>query len=127
MATISLTRSYPTTDDFHRGAIRIYSATPLTNAGSDVTATIGPDHLNYRDRSVHVFGTFGAAGNLRIEGSYDGTNYAALADAQGNVLDITTAKIEEITVPTPYLRARVTAGDGTTSLTVYFGLGQNPL
>lgn len=127
MATIALTRAYPADDSFHQGAVRVFSATPLTFAGSDQTAAIGPEFANYRDRNVQVFGTFGAGGSIRIEGSHDGTNYAVLADAQGTALDITTAKIEEITVPTLYMRARVTAGDGTTSLSVYFGLGQNPL
>ncbi len=69
------------------------------------------------DRSVQVFGTFGAGGTLRIEGSNDGTNWAALTDPQGNALDFTTAKIEAITELVRYLRPRVTGGDGTTSLT----------
>ena len=43
---------------------------------------------NFADRSVQVFGTFGAGGNVRIEGSIDGTNYAPLTDPQGNALDI---------------------------------------
>jgi hypothetical protein len=55
---------------------------------------------------------------VRLEGSNDGTNYAALTDPQGNALDITTAKVEQIMELTRYIRPRVTAGDGTTSLTV---------
>lgn len=70
------------------------------------------------DRSVQVTGTLGAGGSVRIEGSNDGVNYAALNDPQGNVLDIATLKIEQVLDLTRYIRPRVTAGDGTTSLTV---------
>lgn len=75
-------------------------------------------HIQWADRSLQVVGTFGAGGNLRWEGSNDGTNYATLTDPQGNALDITTAKIEQISEITAKARPRVTAGDGTTSLTV---------
>lgn len=73
---------------------------------------------NFADRSVQVVGDFGAGGNVRIEGSLDGTNYATLTDPQGNALDITTAKIEAITELVRWIRPRVTAGDGSTNLTV---------
>lgn len=73
---------------------------------------------NFADRSVQVVGTFGAGGSVRIEGSLDGTNYAPLTDLQGNDLNITAAKIEAITEVVRWIRPRVTAGDGTTSLTV---------
>lgn len=73
---------------------------------------------NFADRSVQVVGDFGVGGNVRIEGSLDGTNYATLTDPQGNALDITTAKIEAITELVRWIRPRVTAGDGSTNLTV---------
>ena len=73
---------------------------------------------NFADRSVQVVGTFGAGGKVRIEGSLNGTDYAPLTDPQGNDLDITTAKIEAITEVARWIRPRVIAGDGTTSLTV---------
>lgn len=73
---------------------------------------------NFADRSVQVFGTFGAGGSVRIEGSNDGTNWATLTDPQGNALDITSAKIEAITEVVRWIRPRVTAGDGTTAITV---------
>ena len=73
---------------------------------------------NFADRSVQVFGTFGAGGNVRIEGSIDGTNYAPLTDPQGNALDINTAKIEAIIELVRWIRPVVTAGDGSTSLTI---------
>lgn len=89
----------------------------LTNATSDDGAPFeGPD---YADRSVQVQGTIGAGGNLRIEGSNDGTNYVVLTDPQGTALDFTAAgRIEQIQEITRFIRPRVTAGDGTTNLTV---------
>lgn len=74
---------------------------------------------NFADRTVQIFGTFGAGGNVKIEGSLDGTNWALLNDANGNALDVTAAKIEAVLEATRYIRPRVTAGDVTTSLTVF--------
>lgn len=73
---------------------------------------------NFADRSVQVVGTFGVAGNVRIEGSINGADYAPLTDPQGNALDFTSPKIEAISELVRYVRPRVTAGDGTTSITV---------
>lgn len=73
-------------------------------------------YVDYPDRTAQVTGTFGAGGNLRIEGSVDGTNYAALTDPQGNDINITAAKLELVTEIVKQIRPRVTAGDGTTSL-----------
>lgn len=74
----------------------------------------------WADRSIQVFGTFGAGGSARWEGTNTdaATNFAALTDPQGNSLDFTTAKIEQVTEAVTQARPRVTAGDGTTSLTV---------
>ena len=72
----------------------------------------------YTDRSVQVIGTFGVGGNLRLEGSNNGTDWAVLTDPQGNALDITAPKIEMVSEATLFVRPRVTAGDGSTSLSV---------
>ena len=74
--------------------------------------------FQYADRTVQVFGTFGAAGTATINGSLDGTNFPTLNDPNGNALSLTTAKIETVLEATRYIRPVVT-GDGTTSLTVY--------
>lgn len=81
----------------------------------DVGARLAFDE--YADRSVQVAGTFGAGGSVTVEGSNDGTNWATLADPQGNPLVITTAKIEAILECVRFVRP-VAAGDGTTNLTV---------
>lgn len=115
MATIPVARlSLPNTGDFN--GINAFQWTPMTNSGSDVGEAISM--ASSADRSVQVTGTFGAAGNLRVEGTIDGTNWATLTDPQGNALDFTAAKIEAISELVRQIRPRVTAGDGTTSLTV---------
>jgi hypothetical protein len=38
----------------------------------------------FADRTAQVFGTFGAAGSVQLEGSNNGTNWNILADPQGN-------------------------------------------
>ena len=79
--------------------------------------------VQWADRSVQVLGTFGTGGTLTIEGSNDGgTTWATLTDPQGNSLAIQAAKIESITEICELVRPRVTAGDGTTDLDVYFVL-----
>lgn len=72
----------------------------------------------WADRSVQVTGTFGSGGTIKIEGSNDGTNWATLTDPQGNDLTFTAPKIETIIEICRYIRPTVTAGDGTTALTV---------
>ena len=89
--------------------------TPLTNTNTDGSPVEMPGS---KKRCVQVTGTFGAGGSVRIQGSNDGSTYAALHDAQGNALDITAAGIKEVLEVPRYIRPLVTAGDGTTSLTV---------
>ena len=115
MATRSATLlSKPETTDFE--GISLVQWTGLTKATDDAGSPV--ELPNYSDRSVQVTGTFGTGGSVRIEGSLDGTNYATLTDPQGNALDVTAAKIEAISEAVRYIRPRVTAGDGTTTLVV---------
>jgi hypothetical protein len=60
----------------------------------------------------------GVGGTISIQGSLDGTNWVILTDPQGNAITKTAAAIESISEATPYIRPIVTAGDGTTSLSV---------
>lgn len=85
-------------------------------ANGDVGAPFG--FAQWADRSVQVTGTLGTGGNARWEGSNDSTTYAVLTDPQGTALDFAALKIETVTEITTIARPRVTAGDGTTSLTV---------
>jgi hypothetical protein len=84
---------------------------------------------NLKDKCVHVFGTFGVGGSVTLYGSNDpadlakvpasGTdNWVALTDPQGNAITKTAKSIEQILENPLYMACKVTAGDGTTSLTV---------
>ena len=79
----------------------------------------------FADRSVQITGTFGTGGTVLIEGSNDGTNYATLNDPQGVAISKTAAGIFEISQIVKFIRPRVSAGDGTTSITVTL-LAQRP-
>ncbi|MCA3247404.1 MAG: hypothetical protein ING29_13105 [Azospirillum sp.] len=72
----------------------------------------------FADRSVQVFGSFGTGGNCRIQGSNNGTNWATLTDPQGNALNMSTESLEAISELARYVRPLITAGDGSTNLTV---------
>lgn len=91
--------------------------TPLANGdvGSWLTAA------DLSDKSIQVFGTFGAGGTLVLEGSNDGgTTVATLNDSrgEGNALSFTAADIRTVLENPERVRPKVTAGDGTTALTV---------
>jgi len=85
--------------------------------------TGGPVQLpEFPDRTVQVYGTFGAGGSITLEGSCDKTTetptYFALTDPQGNAVTKTAAAAEAFEEAPLLIRPNVTAGDGTTSLTV---------
>lgn len=111
MTTIQHTKQIP--DTLHHTCV-IATWASLANGDDGTPIELG----NFADRSVQVVGTFGVGGNLRIEGSINGTDYAPLTDPQGNALDFTTAKIEAISELVRYVKPRVTAGDANTSITV---------
>lgn len=73
----------------------------------------------YYDRSFQLKGTLGAGGNCRIEGSNDGgSTYAALSDRAGVALNVNALGIKAVNENAEAMRPNITAGDGTTSLTV---------
>jgi hypothetical protein len=88
--------------------------TPMLNGDSG--APFGAP--GFADRSMQIVGTFGAGGTVLVEGSNDGTNYATLNDPQGVALSKTAAGIFEISQIVKFIRPRVSAGDGTTNITV---------
>jgi len=82
----------------------------------------------YPDKSVQVFGTWGATPHCYIEGTNElvdesPAQYETLNDAQGNALDVAADKIEQILENTNLIRPRCT-GDGTLSLTVLMCIGK---
>lgn len=106
MATRSITRT-----DVQNGSVLVW--TGLLN-GDDGTPLEVYDHA---DMSVAFTGTFGTGGTIKFEGSNDGTNYFEITDPQGNAISKTAASLEQGTEIVRYYRPRVSAGDGTTSLT----------
>lgn len=108
MATVD-----PTTIDgpFQSSAFRWAPLTTTADTGIR-TGLVGSG-----DRTVQVFGTFGVGGTLIIEGSIDGTNWFQLRDPGSTALSFTAAGGKAVMEGTPFIRPRVTAGDGTTSLT----------
>lgn len=74
------------------------------------------EHTGSGDRTMAVSGTFGAGGTVVLEGSIDRINWYTLRDPQGNNLSFTAAGMRAVLENVPYIRPRVTAGDGTTAL-----------
>lgn len=79
------------------------------------------------DRSVQLTGTLGVGGVVTMQGSNlaapsdvaSSTDWSDLTDAQGNALTLTAiGMLKQVAEVTRWLRPRVTAGDGDTSLTV---------
>lgn len=111
MATVPFTADEITTfgDQGH-----VVSWTPLAN--TDVGTPL--EMIGSADRSVQVVGEFGAGGTLLLEGSNDGTNYNTLHDPGGNALSLTSSQIVAILEISAFIRPRVSAGDGSTALSV---------
>ena len=97
-----------------------WEAIPNGNVGD------GVELGSYSDRTVQVVGTFGSGGSVSIQGSNDGgTTWATLTDQAGSALTFTSTGLRQILQLPHMIRPNVTAGDGTTSLTVYiFGKGK---
>lgn len=97
---------------------RVYFWNSLAN-GDDGTPVEASG--TFPDKSIQVLGTFGAGGTIILEGSNLPNNsaWATLNDPQGNALSFTAANLEQVLEQTRWVRPRVTAGDGTTSLQAY--------
>lgn len=73
---------------------------------------------DWADASVQVHGVFGTGGSVTVEGSNDGTNWFPLTDGQGNAITKTAEALELIAEGVRAIRPRVTAGDGSTAITI---------
>lgn len=71
--------------------------------------------------TVQVLGTFGASGEVTMQGSLDGTNWFTLEDEQGNGIVISSAGSATVSSQVEFVRPNVTNGDGTTDLDVFIG------
>lgn len=95
------------------GAV-LYTWSGLANGDTGEPVEV-PGHA---DKTVQIEGTFGAGGTCVIQGSNNGSQYQSLTDPQGNAISKTAAALEMVAEHTRYIRPNITAGDGTTSLSV---------
>lgn len=110
MATIT-----PTFSPVGEDTLVVTWATMTT--GNDTGVAVG--FPEYSDRSVQMKGTLGAGGNVNIEGSNDGgTTWHVLNDPSSTAIGLSSLKTEQVMELTGLIRPKVSAGDGTTSLTV---------
>lgn len=125
MATRNFTVAdvYDTASGFGAVVGKVFTWTGVLNG--DVGLPIPSTYAAFVDRSFQFEGTFGAGGSATVEGSNndDGTggvgNYRALTTPQStSVIAITAGGIAQVTEATQNMRPHVTAGDGTTNLTV---------
>ena len=99
-----------------RGGVQVCTWTGLLNGdtGSPIQAS------EMSEKTWHAFGTFGTGGTVTIQGSNDGTNWASISTKQGTVpMTLTSTTAINTSQDRPvWVRPSVTAGDGTTSLTM---------
>jgi hypothetical protein len=91
------------------GVLVTWAAVPNGNTGD---AVAGPWDTAF----FQVTGTFGSGGSVQIEGSNDGVNWIKLSPAALTAAGLFAAL--GVTEHPKYMRCNVTAGDGTTALTV---------
>jgi hypothetical protein len=89
--------------------------TPMTFSGADVGTPL--DAVALPTKTAQVFGTLGAGGAVTLEGSNDGVNWNTMKDMSGAAM-VLGLGVSSILDNPRFIRPRVTAGDGTTSLTV---------
>ena len=99
-----------------------FTWTPLTTTNSDGQPA---QYQGAGDRTVQIQGTFGAGGTVIIEGSIDGTNWYNLRDPSSTAISFTAAGMKAVLENVPFIRPRVTAGDGTTSITALLYVRRN--
>jgi len=114
----------------HNGDVGLPVGSAIGDGASAVVPSGGGFFAGFADKSAAITGTFGAGGNMVIEGSNDGgTTYFALTTPIGGGLGtITAAALNAVTEAVLWLRPRVSAGDGTTALTatMFFRKTQTP-
>jgi hypothetical protein len=72
---------------------------------------VGISLAGFPDRTVQIGGTFGG-GNIVIEGSNNGTNWATMHNYANASLNITDTSLQLIAENTDQIRPRATAGAG---------------
>lgn len=88
----------------------------LLTTTNDTGSAVGG--MGARQLTVHAFGTWGAGGNVNIEGSNDGTNWDVIDDEGGTPIAFGANGFAALPVSPRFVRPFVTAGDGTTDVDV---------
>jgi hypothetical protein len=100
---------------------RVRTWTPLTTTNSD------GDPISYASNGMggvtfQVNGTFGSGGTVLVEGSNNGINWYTLSDQANSPVSFSAAGLKTVRDQPLFMRPRVSAGDGTTSITVVAAL-----
>lgn len=85
---------------------------------TDVGLVSSPGYGEFPEKSVQVAGTWGAGGELTLQGTIDGTNFSTLDDKDGNPIVLTADGFRSIRDAVVAIRPSVTGGDGSTDLDV---------
>lgn len=104
----------PNTQDFH--GVGVLSWGPLANGDTGAPVQLPANS----DRSIHIFGTFGAGGTVVVQVSNEliaPVNWVTATDPSGAAISVTSLALKAIIEVSRWIRVSVTAGDGTTSLT----------
>lgn len=122
------TRNPTVIDLLGDGSVMQFKYSGLLN-GDDGAPIDSKNWGGHVDRSVHVEGTPGAGGTIVFEGSNnDGAQYQTLRDPGSVALSFTAVGMKQVLEVSQLQRPRVTAGDGTTSLTFsVIARRQNPM
>ena len=104
------------------GGVKKITWSGLTKASDDVgqwyqLESTGP---RYGDKTVHVYGTFGTAGKLKMQGSNrdtptDDTNFTILDSANAD-MEFTVVAGKVAMQNPQFIRPSITAGDANTNL-----------
>ena len=108
MATRTPTRTEPTNNSM------LHTWTGMLNGDDGSVEAM----MSTGDRCVQVLGTFGVGGTVVVEGSLDGANWFQLRDPSSTLLSFTAAGGKAVLEAVTHCRPRITAGDGTTSLSI---------
>lgn len=115
MATITPTPAIQSGYNAPYSAVKVTWG-PMQNG--DIGAAPGIDLSAYTDATFQVEGTFGVGGSVAVLGSIDSVNYRACRNPQGTTIAVTAAGLTAVQEGVAHTLPSVTAGDGTTSLTV---------
>lgn len=114
--------SFEVEDAIIRNRCRYISWTGLANGDTGQPL----EFAGHADKTVHFYGTWGAGGTVSLYGSNDPTagdspgtaNWVIMNDPQDLPLTATSDQIDMVIENPRFIRPVVTAGDGTTDITV---------